>query len=242
MEFIKALAHKEKFNPGLIGLVFNPFFFARKGLYRAIASLSGNIKGKTLDIGCGSKPYQNLFVSSTEYVGLEIDTPESREKNQADYFYDGSAFPFDDSEFDSAVANQVFEHVFNPEEFLEEINRILKPQGTLLLSVPFVWDEHEQPYDYARYSSFGIKHLFEKHGFEIVEHIKSINDARVIFQLINCYTYKKALPQNVILKALFAFILIFPINLLGSVFSIILPKNNDLYLDNVIVARKTDNA
>jgi SAM-dependent methyltransferase len=66
----------------------------------------------------------------------------------------------------------VLEHVFNPDDFLNEVNRVLKPSGKLLLTVPFVWDEHEQPYDYARYSSFGLRSLLEKHGFSIVKHEK----------------------------------------------------------------------
>ena len=60
------------------------------------------------------------------------------------------------------LCNQVLEHVFNPDEFLLKINRVLKNDGKLLLTVPFVWDEHEQPFDYARYSSFGLKALIEK--------------------------------------------------------------------------------
>ena len=55
------------------------------------------------------------------------------------------------------MCNQVLEHVFNPDDFVREIARVLKPGGALLLTVPFVWNEHEQPYDYARYSSFGLR-------------------------------------------------------------------------------------
>ncbi len=85
---------------------------------------------------------------------LEFDTPESRAAGYAEFFYDGNHFPFNDATYDVVVSNQVLEYVFNPDEFLNEIFRILKPEGKVLLSVPFVWDEHLQPLDYARYSSF----------------------------------------------------------------------------------------
>jgi len=39
------------------------------------------------------------------------------------------------------------------------------------MTAPFVWDEHSQPYNYARYSSFGLKFILEKHGFEILEQV-----------------------------------------------------------------------
>ncbi|RME57501.1 class I SAM-dependent methyltransferase, partial [Candidatus Parcubacteria bacterium] len=153
-------------------MFINPFYFARKGLAGHIADLADRVTGKTLDVGCGSKPYESLYASS-EYIGLEYDTPENRASKEADFFYDGETFPFESASFDSVVANEVFEHVFNPDRFLDEVHRVLKSGGRLLMTMPFVWDEHEQPHDFARYSSFGIRYLLEKHGFEIVDQRKS---------------------------------------------------------------------
>jgi SAM-dependent methyltransferase len=157
---------------------------------------------------------------------------------KAEYFYDGNIFPFQNEEFDSIIANQVFEHVFNPVGFLSEIHRVLKPNGLFLITVPFVWDEHEQPIDYARYSSFGIKQLLENHGFEIVEQHKSIADVRVIFQLTAAYIYKKMVTQSGVLNLLFTFLFISPLNVIGEVLAIFLPDNEDLYLDNIVLAKK----
>ena len=106
-----------------------------------------------IDIGCGNKPYKNLFKHCKSYIGLEI---ESENKNSADFTYDGKNFPFEDETFDSAVCSEVLEHVFEPNQFLKEVNRVLKKNGLIILTLPFFWDEHEQPYDYARYTSFGL--------------------------------------------------------------------------------------
>ena len=228
---------QEMHAPSWISLFINPFYFARKGLYENVKELASNIVGKTLDVGCGSKPYQNLYKSS-EYIGLEFDTPENRRIKNADFFYDGETFPFSLDEFDSVVANEVFEHVFNPDNFLDEIHRILKKDGKLIMTLPFVWDEHEQPIDYARYSSFGIKSILEKHGFEILEQRKTVDDIRVIFQLINLYIFKKMRTNNGKINILMILVLIAPINILGSLINLLLPSNSDLYLDNIILARK----
>lgn len=238
---LKRIVKKEQFNPGILGIFTNPFYFARKGLFEGIARNAPKITGRTLDVGCGQKPYEHLM-SSSEYVGLEIDSPENRMKKNADAFYDGTKFPFEDGEFDSVLANQVFEHVFNPDEFLGEVNRVLKPGGMFLMTVPFVWDEHEQPFDFARYSSFGLQALLSAHRFEILEHTKSVNDFRVIFQLINDYFYKKTVTGNIIVNQLFALILMAPVTIIGLIVSWIFPKNDDLYLDNIILARKMPNA
>lgn len=240
MHKIKALINKQSFKPSYVGLFTNPFYFARKGLFQNIKDLSRQVQGKILDIGCGSKPYQNLFVNATQYVGLEIDTEDNRFKKNADFFYDGKIFPFEKGSFDSVITNQVFEHVFNPNEFLNELNRVLKVSGILLITVPFVWDEHEQPFDYARYSSFGLKHILQENGFHILEHRKSISDIRVVFQLINAYLYKITLTKNSYINLLFCIFLMAPFNIIGEILSKILPKNDDLYLDNIIIARKAD--
>jgi len=228
---------REQFNPSVLSVFFNPFFIARRGLYRNIKKLGHHITGKTLDVGCGIKPYENLFQSS-EYIGLDIDQEGHDHSNsKIDVFYDGKTMPFKDGEFDNIVTFQVFEHVFNPNEFLKEINRVIKPGGKLLLAVPFVWDEHEQPYDYARYSSFGLTHVLNQNGFEIIEIKKSVNNLGVIFQLINAYIYK-LFAANIVTK-LIGLGLVLPFTLLGLLFSVILPNNNDLYLDNIVLAKKT---
>lgn len=232
-----AIYQREAFFPSILGLFINPFYFARKGLAKHVTDLALNITGKTLDVGCGTKPYAHLY-QSNEYVGLEIDTPQNRANKDADYFYEGYDFPFDDASFDSIVANEVFEHVFNPDQFLSETLRVLKQGGAILLTIPFVWDEHEQPYDFARYSSFGIKSLLEKHGFEVVEQRKSMDDIRVIFQLLNTYIYKKTVTKNAWLNVLVTLMLMAPFNVLGELLSLVTPRNPDLYLDNIVLARK----
>jgi len=234
---LKSIYRKQQFSPGLFGLFVNPFYFARKGLYLHISSLAAQISGRTLDVGCGQKPYEHLCRSSS-YIGLEIDTPENRTNKKADYYYDGIHFPFGAKEFDSVISNQVFEHVFTPDLFLLEIFRVLKDDGILLLTVPFVWDEHEQPHDFARYSSFGLRALLQNNGFVIVDQRKSINDIRCIFQLINDYIYKKTVSRNRYLNLLVMLSCMMPVNVIGELLSKIFPSNDDLYLDNIVLARK----
>jgi len=230
--------HRQQFSPGFAGIWLNPFFLARKGLWRAIGALAPHLRGALLDIGCGGKPYQALFKVQT-YTGLEIDSPQARARKVADRFYDGGEFPFESRSFDSAFCSQVLEHVFDPDRFIAEIVRVLKPGGTLLLTVPFVWDEHEQPWDYARYSSFGLKALLERHGLRLVEQHKLSADVGVLFQLINAYLYKITITRFPALNLLVCALLMAPVTLLGLGLSRLLPANPDLYLDQVVLADKS---
>ncbi len=128
---VNRLIQEQSFFPTWIGIFLNPFYFARAGLAGAMDRYAKRLEGRLLDVGCGTKPYERLFGVS-EYVGLDIDSEGSRERAIADEFYDGKTFPFDDQAFDAVLCNQVLEHVFNPDEFLREIHRVLKPGGKLL--------------------------------------------------------------------------------------------------------------
>ena len=239
---LKKYKQKQDFEPGFAGLFVNPFYFARKGLFKHIKSLSGYVSGKVLDVGCGQKPYLHLF-SYTEYIGMDIENPGHDHSNeQIDVFYDGTTFPFENATYDSIVCNQVLEHVFTPDAFLKEISRVLKPQGYFLLSVPFVWDEHEPPNDFARYSSFGLTYMLKNAGFTVVEYRKSVNDFRLIFQLINAFLFKITRTSNRRMNLIVTLFIMSPVNLVGELVGFILPRNQDLYLDSVVLAQKITHA
>ena len=235
----RQLKARNQFIPTWLGLLVNPYYIARRGLYRGIAELAKGLSGDSLlDLGCGSKPYRRLFAHSI-YTGMELDTEQNRAAGHAELFYDGHSLPFNAAEYGNVLCNQVLEHVFNPDEFLAEIFRVLKPGGQLLLTVPFVWDEHEQPFDYARYSSFGLQHLLRRAGFEVKTVRKSNQDLSTIFQLLNAYLYKVSQNWPSVLRELFTVTFMALITLLGMA-SKLLPDNPDLFLDLIVLAEKPD--
>ena len=235
---LKSMYQKEMFAPGLLGIFINPFYFIRRALYRGVIARKGCLTGKLLDFGCGRKPYKPFF-EVQEYIGLDIEESGHSHKNEAiDVFYDGGNIPFADNHFDSAFSSEVFEHVFNLDEVLRELQRVLKPGGHLLITVPFVWDEHEVPYDFGRYTSFGIAHVLKKAGFELVSSDKTTNYVETIFQMWNAYVSQVVLPKNKVAKALLTPVFIAPVTLVGIVVAAVLPRSQGFYHNNVVVARK----
>jgi SAM-dependent methyltransferase len=235
---LRRAVQQAAFRPGLLSLISNPFYLARRCLWRAMQDFRLHVRGHVLDVGCGTQPYRVLF-DVENYHGLEIDTPQARARRVADDYYDGTRFPYADGSFDSVLCNQVLEHSFAPETLLAEIARVLRPGGKLLLTVPFVWDEHEQPWDYARYSSFGLRTLLERSGLTVIEHRKLNDSFALIFQLVNAYLQKVLHTRSATVNLLSCIVLMCPINLLGLVLGSVLPRNPDLYLDHAVLAVKS---
>ncbi|WP_257670752.1 methyltransferase domain-containing protein [Parapedobacter tibetensis] len=237
-DHIKKLYNKSLFQPTFFGLLFNPFFIIRRGLYKGVSSFSNYMNGRLLDFGCGSKPYKTLF-HVDEYIGTDIEVSGHAHVNEdIDVYYDGKTLPFADESFDSIFTSEVFEHVFNLPQIIGELHRVLKPGGYMLVTAPFVWDEHEIPYDFARYTSFGIKHILEESDFVIVEEKKTTNYVATICQMWGAYVYQHIFPKNKMIRIALTPLFITPITILGLILSVVLPANMNFFHNNVLVVQK----
>ena len=122
-----------------------------KDLRRELKRILPTLRGRVLDVGCGQTPYRHWLVGASEYVGLDV-TPDSR----ADIVVEpGTVWPFANASFDAILATQVLEHVRDFDNVLREIDRVMKPGGTVVISVPFIYNEHGVPEDFRRFSAYG---------------------------------------------------------------------------------------
>lgn len=237
---IKDFYIKQLFLPNFWSIFINPIFICRKKLSNTIKKHSHHMNGKMLDFGCGNKPYKEFF-QVDEYIGLEFEGCEyDTTQTEIEMLYDGKNIPFEDDYFDSIYCSEVFEHLLNLEEILMELNRVLKIDGKMLISIPFMNEEHPQPIDFARYTSFGIKYLLEKHGFEVLISEKIPGFFESFLQIWNFYLGRIVLPKNHYIKSILAIFIIFPFNLLAIIISKIklFPEYKEFYINNVIVAQK----
>ncbi len=116
-----------------------------------------------LEIGGGrvstNHSYQDLFPNRHTY---DLDP-----NRQPDTVGDAHTLTFKDNSFEFILCTEVLEHLHTPQKAIDEMKRVLKPGGTLILTTRFVFPIHDAPYDYYRYTEFGLKHILR--DWKIIE-------------------------------------------------------------------------
>ena len=137
------------------------------------------LRGHIMDLGCGNGEYSFLMARiRTNHITALDSSPERRggiqklirenaHSNITVVDGDAHQLPWKANTFDAVFCNTVLEHVPHPEQVIKEIHRVLKKQGTVLLSIPFLQEIHADPYDFQRYTPHGMKIRLEEAGFQI---------------------------------------------------------------------------
>jgi SAM-dependent methyltransferase len=121
-----------------------------------------------LDAGAGRAPYRALFAHA-RYETADFVAVKGKKYVRPDYVCDLAQIPVEDARFDHVLLTQVLEHIPEPPTVLAELHRVMKPGGMLWLTAPLFYAEHERPYDYFRYTRYGLRHLLEGAGFAVQE-------------------------------------------------------------------------
>ena len=132
---------------------------------RFLLKYANAFKGVLYDLGAGESPFKEFFLQhATQYIA--VDWSGSYHDTKADIAADlNKPLPIESEVADTVVSLSVLEHLCEPQMMLNEAFRILKPGGAIILQVPWQWWIHEAPYDFFRYTPYGLKYLFEKAGF-----------------------------------------------------------------------------
>ncbi len=119
-----------------------------------------------LDAGAGEAPYRRLY-GHAQYESADFEQVSQKAYAPSTYICDLQDIPVEDCRFDFVIFTQVMEHLPDPRAVLAELNRVLQPGGKMLYSGPLYFEEHEQPYDFYRYTQYALHYLFEGAGFQV---------------------------------------------------------------------------
>ncbi len=236
MQKLKYALRKSLFIISPLSVVINPAYFIRKGLYKGIVRFGAGLKGSILDFGCGSMPYKEVFDKCTQYIGVDKRFEQEDLNSPADILYDSLPLPVEADSMDSVFCSECLELIPNPDEIVREFYRIVKPGGKILITAPFVWEEHWLPYDFCRFTEGGLRLLLERNGFEVLESQKSTTYFETVWQTNICYLSQNLFPQQVYLKLMFTILIVCPLNIIGIILNALLPNHrNHYYYHNAIV-------
>jgi SAM-dependent methyltransferase len=160
-------------------------------------------KGVLADIGCGDVPYYHFYRNNI-VNNICVDWGNSAlETSFLDYEADLNAEInfLESNSFDTVLCTDVLEHIYRPELLFSEMTRILKPNGHLILTVPFMYWIHTNPHDYHRYTHFKLKEFCANNKLKVVE----LNTYGGLPEIIYDLTYKGYSYYNLPLQKVFQF-------------------------------------
>ena len=155
---------------------------------------------RVLDVGAGTCPYRSFF-AHCEYKTQDfkkykgIKKTGGTEYGDIDYVSDVTSIPVPDASFDVVLCTEVLEHVPEPVRALEEMARVLRPGGRLLITAPLCSGLHELPYHYyGGMSKQWYVHFMPRCGLALCEIVPNGGFFKLLAQ--ECTRVAWTMPQH----------------------------------------------
>jgi SAM-dependent methyltransferase len=148
-------------------------------------AIQNNASGYLLDCGCGDVPYYGIYkhlITDSYCIDWEYSPQEQVHVDQFVNLNEKFTIPH---EFDTILLSDVLEHIAEPKQLLQELNKLLKPNGKIIIMVPFMYRLHEEPHDYYRYTEHGLRHLLNVSNYTVTEIESYGGIVDVLFDMLN---------------------------------------------------------
>lgn len=182
---------------------------------RFLAPRLSAMAGPVLDVGCGEMPFRRFLGAGALYTGLDVKAAGAfgMDHHPEIVVFDGLNIPFPDDEFAHVLCIEVLEHAADPVGLIAEMRRVLRPGGTLVVTVPFSARVHHAPHDYHRFTKFQLARMFA--AFDHVDIEERGDDLSVIANKLIVVCMRLARPSRALIWRLPALLLFIPVALVA---------------------------
>jgi len=134
------------------------------------SAIQGHAKGRLLDLGCGKAPLYVVYRPQVTSITCIDWTISPHGTSHVDIAADlNTGIPVPSGSVDTVLCTDVLEHIKDPFTFCKEMARVLAPNGVAIISVPFMYWLHEEPYDYFRYTKYCLGELCKQNGLKVLQ-------------------------------------------------------------------------
>lgn len=225
-------------SPGVAEWKRRHFSPVSAGLYATLLPrLRRAAHGRVLDVGCGTMPFRRHLERLPAVTGYDSLDVEARAPGVTFIASVERMTPVPDGAYDTVLCSEVLEHVPDPWSGLQEIRRVLRPCGVLLLSVPFLARLHEEPHDYFRYTEHALREALRRLEFDVDEVVVTGS----VFSFMGHQISSLIVPGSLgipgveqLAFAINAAAVVFPCRMLDALF----PARRKFPLGYVVVARR----
>jgi len=170
----------------------------RTSILESIKEECADFCGIVLDVGCGLMPYRKIVEANPKvekYIGMDWENPLYSNLVEPDLRWDGKQIPLEDESVDCVIATEFLEHYADTEVILHEIWRVLRQDGKVFATVPFVWNLHEIPHDEYRFTPFSLERLFVRVGFKDIKISALGGWNRALAQMVGLWITFAKMPE-----------------------------------------------
>jgi len=204
----------------------NPFAFEHvlyKKDSRKMESLLSSVPSgaKILDVGCGSGKYWNIR-NDLNWIGLDVDSSS----RASILINNGDNYPIQSESFDAVIMSFSIEHISNTPHLIQEVYRVLKSKGVLIIRCPFIYPLHDSPDDFYRFSPSGLSANLGNFDMKEININGGFFEAQAVnsnYFLLQTYNKCSLIYPRHFFK-LFLFLPFLMITLLNNILSLLLSK------------------
>jgi len=225
--------------------IFHPQYFSFRYEKLRLRKTGHLAKGRVLDVGCGRQLLRQHLDPHTTYISLDFpETGKNLYDSRPNVFGDASTLPFMDASFDTVVLLEIIEHIPNPLSAIKEALRVLKHDGLIIISSPFLYPIHDAPHDYFRWTIHGMDNLLHVSNARISERQtmgNPIETGILLFNLSLAWSSLNSSWLNRIFFSMLSVILIPFSNMFGALLSFFIKfsSNNPFAIGYLFVAKES---